>query len=295
MTDLNAAADRLLPFQLESAAVRGRLVRLGPSIDRILSQHDYPAPVGCLLAESAALAAALGSSLKFDGVFTLQAKGDGPVSMLVADMTSDGALRAYAQFNPQLLAGETGLAPLLGQGYLVFTVDQTLSDERYQGIVKLEGDSMTEAFQAYFRQSEQIPTGLLVAAARGGEGWRAACLMIQKMPREGGIDAPKDTAKEDDWLRIMSLMQTCTEEELTDFSLASEDLLYRLFHEESVRVYETKALRHECRCSREKIGGILASLPEDEKRAMFAEGPAEIACQFCGRKYSFEEEELKGL
>ncbi len=283
--------DILLPFQLESTGVRGRLVRLGSSITEILRQHDYPSPVAGLLAETAALAAAMASALKFEGIFTLQAKGSGAVSSLVADVTSEGAVRAYAQFDAEKIAGEG--AALLGGGHLVFTVDQTLKDERYQGIVKLEGESLTEAFQAYFRQSEQIPTGLVTASRQDEAGaWRAACLMLQQMPREGGEAVCRDTSVEDDWLRVMTLMQTCTKEELTDFSLAGEDLLYRLFHEEGVRAYESKTFHHACRCSREKIAGVLQGLPLEERKAALKDGPAEATCQFCGKTYRFTEREL---
>lgn len=284
-------ADVLLPFQLESCAMRGRLVRLGSAIDTIIKQHAYPAPVAGLLGQATALAAALGSALKFEGVFTLQAKSDGAVSMLVADVTTDGAVRAYAQFD----ANRLGESSLLGSGHLVFTVDQTLSDERYQGIVKLEGDSLTEAFQAYFKQSEQIPTGLLVAAQQAQDGWRAACLMIQQMPREGGHEVSHGTSVQDDWLRVMSLMQTCTESEMTDDALAPEDLLYRLFHEEGVRVYDKKAFFHACRCSRERISGVLESLPPQELQEMIVNGEASVTCQFCGRVYAFTESDITSL
>lgn len=283
--------DALLPFQLESCSVRGRLVRLGGAIDTILRQHAYPDSVAGLLGQATALAAALGSALKFEGVFTLQAKSDGPVSMLVADVTTEGAVRAYAQFDERKIKAQ----PLLGAGHLVFTVDQTLSDERYQGIVKLEGDGLTEAFQAYFRQSEQIPTGLLVASKKTPDGWRAACLMLQQMPSEGGTASLKDTSVKDDWLRIMTLMQTCTDGELTDFSLPPEDLLYRLFHEEGVRVYDKKTFRHACRCSRERIEGILSNLPDTKRAEAEKDGLIEVTCQFCGKTYRFSPADFTSL
>jgi len=286
-----ACEDMVLPFQLQSSPVRGRLVRLGSSIDTILRQHDYPVAVCRLVGQAAAMAAALGTALKFDGVFTLQTKTDGPVRMMVVDVTSAGAVRACAQFDGADVASAPEAA-LLGQGHLVFTVDQTASDERYQGIVKLEGDSLTQAFQLYFKQSEQIPTGLMAAARQDETGaWHAACLMVQRMPTEGGNaqELPADdTAIEDDWHRTMTLMQTCTEGELTDPTLPPETLLYRLFHEEGVRAFEAMALRHECRCSRDKIEGVLSGLPEAEMKAMVqADGKIAVTCQFCSQTYLF--------
>lgn len=285
--------DRILPFQLEGNAVRGRLVRLGTSINVILKQHDYPASVGHLLAETTAMAAALGTSLKFDGIFTLQARGDGAVSMLVADVTSDGALRACAQYDAQRLQGE---GALLGKGTVVFTVDHNLSKERYQGVVALEGDSLTEAFQTYFRQSEQIPTGILAAASRDEAGqWSAACLLLQRMPHEGGVDAPTDTAQEEDWHRAMMLMQTCTEKELLDASLPPEELLFRLFHQEGVRAFEALEVRHECRCSRERIAALLAGMPKEDVAHMVVDGHASVTCQFCSKSYVFTADEVAVL
>lgn len=285
--------DRILPFQLEGNAVRGRLVRLGPSIDTILHQHNYPPVVGNLLAEATAMAAALGTSLKFDGIFTLQARGEGPVSMIVADVTSDGAIRACAQYDEAALATAKPEESLLGHGTVVFTVDHNLSKERYQGVVALEGNSLTQAFQTYFRQSEQIPTGLMSVARRDEAGhWSAACLMMQRMPHEGGVDAPTDTSQEEDWHRAMMLMQTCTAEELTDAGLPSEQLLYRLFHQEGVRAYDPLDVRHECRCSRERIAALLAGMPKEDVDHMIVDGKATVTCQFCSKSYVFDQEAL---
>lgn len=291
-----ADEDALLPFQLERSVIRGRIVRLGPSLDDILSRHQYPLSVARLLAKASAMAAALGSALKFDGIFTLQTQTDGPVSRLVVDVTSDGAVRACASFEVERVTDVMSEAKLLGQGHLVFTLDQKISDERYQGIVKLEGGSLTEAFQLYFKQSEQIPTGLITAAGQDAQGrWHAGCLMLQKMPREGGgVDAVlDDTAQEDDWHRAMLLMQTCSEGELTNAELSFETLLFRLFHEEEVRVYDRRTLRHECRCSREKIEGVLRAMPAGEMSMMAdADGLITVTCQFCNRAYAFEGEGL---
>ncbi|NTU76845.1 MAG: molecular chaperone Hsp33 [Alphaproteobacteria bacterium] len=285
--------DFVLPFQIEASGLRGRLVRLGPALNQILMRHAYSEKVGSVLGEAVAIAGALGTALKFDGIFTLQAKGEGSVRMLVVDVTSDGALRAYAQFDAARLEGE---GATLGNGYLAFTVDQTLKDDRYQGIVKLEGERLGEAVQHYFRQSEQLPTGIVVAARKDNEGcWRGGCLLVQRMPCEGGYSPVNDTAIEDDWYRAMTLMQTCSPDELTDPTLASEDLLFRLFHEDGVRVYESQPLRHECRCSVERVGAVLNALPEDEVAKLAVKGVVTFTCEFCNRDYAFDEKRRAAL
>jgi len=271
-------------------------VRLSTSIDTILRQHDYPVAVCQLLAEATAMTAALGTALKFDGVFTLQTRTDGPVQRLVVDVTSDGAVRACAQYEKDKIA-QAGVTGLLGTGQLVFTVDQRASTERYQGVVQLDGEGLAAAFQLYFKQSEQIPTGLITAAYQDDTGvWQAACLMIQRMPQEGGLhrDVPDDTSVEDDWHRVMTLMQTCTQSELVDPSLPPEDLLFRLFHEEGVRVYDVLPLRHECRCSSDKIKDILKGMPATEIDAMVQDdGKITVTCQFCNQGYAFDPAALR--
>ena len=190
-------SDYIRPFQIEASGLRGRLVRLGPELDGILSRHAYPAPVARFLAETLTLATLLSAMLKYDGVFTLQGKGDGPLKLLVADVTSEGKMRAFAQYDAAAFEGEHAarmtedaeLAPaaaLLGKGYLAFTVDQGENTERYQGIVELYGKTLADCVQHYFRQSEQIDTGVAVAAELTEAGWRAGGVMLQRMPEEGG-------------------------------------------------------------------------------------------------------------
>src|SRR5258706_12626383 len=193
-----ATIDQVQPFQIERGGTRGRLVRLGPLIDTVLAQHDYPEPVALLLAEMLSLAAALASALKFDGVFTLQTKGDGPIRLMVADVTSGGDVRGYAQFDAGRLSALTasagpGLsAPRpLGAGYLAFTVDQGVHTERYQGIVELTGATLVECIHHYFRQSEQLEAGIKLAVATD-RGWCAGVLMLQRLPGEGGHDEAEE-------------------------------------------------------------------------------------------------------
>ena len=268
--------DVVQPFQLDPFALRGRLVRLGPTVDRILQQHDYPEPVATLLGEAITLAVMLAGALKYDGVFTLQTKGDGPVRMLVADVKTDGAVRGYAQYDSKRLgeiASEpawrepVGAASLLGAGYIAFTVDQGDDTERYQGIVSITGGTLAECAQHYFRQSEQLQAGLKLAVARAGEegAWRAGGLMLQRVPPEGGRAHIADDV-EDAWRRVMVLMSSATPAELVAPDLPPRRLLWRLFHEEGVRVYETHAVEARCRCSRERIAGILKAFPVGRNR-----------------------------
>ena len=285
----NLNDDVVQPFQLEASSLRGRLVKLGPALDTILKQHNYEIPVATLLGEAVVVAAALATSLKYEGIFTLQAKGDGAVRLVVADVTSEGDVRGYAQIaeGVRTLAGD---ARLLGKGYLAFTVDQKGKEDRYQGIVELSAGTVAEAVTHYFRQSEQLPTGIVAAVKKDEDGqWRGGCLLIQKMPREGGVvQEQTDTSAEDDWIRAMMLMDTCTPDELTDGHLKPNDLLFRLFHEEGVRVYDPHLFRHKCRCSEDRVTNMLKSLPRDEIESMSINGMVSVTCEFCNRTYYYD-------
>jgi len=289
-----------LPFQLESSHLRGRLVRLGSVLDIVLHQHAYPDAVGLLLAEAIVIATALASSLKYEGVFTLQAKGDGAVRLLVVDVTSEGGLRAYAQFDKDKVEDPSNTisadAKLLGKGYLAFTCALAGQEDRYQGIVALEGGSLAEAVQHYFRQSEQVPTGVIAAAHRDAQGrWQGGCLLLQRMPREGGINVESSTPEAEDWTRAMIVMGTCTPFELTDPSITANVLLFRLFHEEGVRVYDPHRLRHHCRCSQPRVEAMLRALPRDEIDDFVVDGLVTITCEFCNKGYVFDETARKEL
>lgn len=281
--------DIVLPFQLESSHLRGRAVKMGDSLDTILRQHDYPDAIARLLAESVVVATALASSLKYEGVFTLQAKGDGAVRLLVTDVTSDGGVRAYAQFDRTQKFDAPATTTLMGKGFLAFTCALKDQTERYQGIVALEGGTISEAVQHYFRQSEQIPTGIISAVDRNEQGkWRGGCILLQRMPRDGGINVEISTPEAEDWTRAMVLANTCTSQELTDETLETEDLLYRLFHEEEVRAYPSMNLKHQCRCSQERVETMLKSLPKSEIAELASDGKLTITCEFCNKSYEID-------
>jgi molecular chaperone Hsp33 len=304
-TDLRTD-DVIQPFQLDPFALRGRLVRLGPTVDRILAQHDYPEPVATLLGEAITLAVLLAGALKYDGVFTLQTKSDGPVRLLVADVKTDGAVRGYAQYDANRLdevpPGERGdgespsVPDLLGTGYIAFTVDQGDDTERYQGIVSITGATLAECAQHYFRQSEQFQAGLKLAVGRTGEegAWRAGGLMLQRVPPEGGRQRIADDV-EDAWRRIMVLMSSTTSAELVAPDLPPRGLLWRLFHDEGVRVYDTHAVEARCRCSRERIAGILRAFPMDEIDDMKKDPVTTVTCEFCNTRYEFAAEDIARL
>jgi len=293
--------DLIQPFQLDVSNFRGRLVRLGGTLDEILGKHDYPEPVARLLAEALVLAGALSAALKYEGIFTLQTKGEGPVTLLVADVTSTGDLRGYAQYDADAIAalpaGEMALADiraLQGKGYLAFTVDQGEHTERYQGIVELKGATIADCAQYYFRQSEQLVTGLAVKAEKVGGKWRAGALMLQRLPNEDAAFNP-GSADEDDWRRSMMLMGTVTPDELVAPNLTANQLLFRLFHEERVRVFAPVHMRHACRCSRERVETVLKAMPAEDVEHMKVDGVITATCQFCSSAYRFTEDDIKAL
>lgn len=302
--------DFLLPFQVDRLDVRGRVIRLGPAIDRLLKRHAYPAPVARLVAEAAALAALLGSALKLDGRFQLQTKTDGAVNMLVVDFDAPNRIRAYAQFEAAGITDGATSAALLGRGHLALTIDQGGAMNRYQGVVALDGDGLEAAAHQYFRQSEQIPTRIRLAVGEvgtpGGMEWRAGGLFLQFLPeapermRQGDLDpgdAPEgtrmDSVSEDDaWTEARALADTVEDHELLDPGLSSEQLLYRLFHEPGVRVFEGQPVIEACRCSQERILGMLRRFTDQERADMQgSDGKISVTCEFCSTVYAVTPED----
>jgi len=291
------------PFRLEKSNVRGRMVRLGNVLEQMMCQHDYPPPVSALLCEVVTLCLLLSAMLKYEGFFTLQIKGDGPIRLLVADVTSKGEVRAYAGFDA---AAVKKLAKrkkdvhnhyyhLLGKGYIAFTVDQGSVDQRYQGIVELKGTSITDAVQHYLTQSEQIKTAFKICVHPQDGNWRTGAIMIQQMPEEeaGKQQVPNDVSVED-WTRAAILLESCTEGEILSPVLHSADVLYRLFHEDGVRVYSPTHVRFKCRCSRKRVANILRTIPRAELEDICAaEGKVSIKCEFCSEEYAFTNDELE--
>ena len=306
--------DIVLPFAVTPLDVRGRVVRLGPSVDRIVRKHGYPEPVARLVGESVALAALLGSSLKFEGRFQLQTRSDGIVDMLVVDFDAPDRLRAFARYDAGRLDTEGGRldsAALLGKGHLALTIEQGNDQGRYQGVVPLEGQGLEAAADRYFEQSEQIPTIVRLAVAQNvtGEGadWRAGGFLVQFLPqsedrrRQADLapgDAPEGTeteapSEDDAWVEAKALAGTIEDHELVDPILSSERLLFRLFHERGVTVFDTHPLRDGCRCSRERIASMLRSFSPAERRDMVGpEGRVGVTCEFCGTHRDFDPSEF---
>lgn len=288
--------DLLRPFQLERSGIRGRLVRLADTVDEVLRAHDYPERVGRLLGELLALAGGLAGGLKFDGMFSLQIRGQGAIRLMVADCTNDGQMRGYASFDAGLVAAAPDDQSLFGEGLLALTVDQSKAGgEIQQGIVTLDNRNLTEAMLVYFRDSEQVRTGIRVAVDRDpGDGrWRAGALVVQALPQPVGHD-PEEA--EDRWHETMLLLSSTADDELTDPGLAPDELLYRLFHERGVRVFEPILLEAHCSCTEERVKGMLAGFPPSTLEEMrMPDGSIEVTCQFCNHRYLFDPARLERL
>ncbi|MEW7007127.1 Hsp33 family molecular chaperone [Lentilitoribacter sp. EG35] len=307
--------DHVVPFQVEGLDVRGRVVQLGPMLDQILSRHNYPDLVAQLLAEAAVLTVLLGTSLKFEGRLILQTKGDGPVELLVADFQAPDALRAYAQFDQAKLDlaiadGMNQPHQLLGKGVMAFTIDQGAHMQRYQGIVEMKGETLSDMAETYFRQSEQIPTEIKLGIAElitkeedatSQHQWRAGGLLMQFLPHSPdrmrqadlpGGDVPHGSqeashAEDDVWVEAKALLQTVKANELTDPQIGSERLLYRLFHERGVRIYDAQKVDDRCSCSREKLFGVLSKMEPDELQETAIDGKISVVCEFCSTEHAF--------
>ncbi len=310
--------DIVLPFRTVRSGVIGRLVRLGPAIDTILSRHDMPVPVAQALGEAVALTTMLGAALKFAGKLIVQTKTDGILDFLVVNFEAGGRVRGYARHSKkrlaELAAGGAAIeqGALLGRGHLAITIDQGGDMDRYQGIVALQGENLVEAALAYFRQSEQLPTFLRLAVARhyqagevGRSGtwqWRAGGLMIQSLANAGGNlqaqppssdDAELQEERAEDWQRAKTLAATVEDHELLDPTLSPQRLLYRLFHEEGVRALPPAPVEAYCRCSRERVEAFLRSFGEEGLADMREpDGSIKVTCEFCTASYRFEPGEI---
>lgn len=286
MTEITTAPDDLaLPFAIEGMQTRGRIVRLGAVAERVVSGHGYRGDAARLAGEALTIVSLLGSALKFEGTLTLQTRGEGRARMVVADFATPGQVRSFVSVTDDAEPD----APLLGEGSFALTIDPAEGQNRYQGIVELHG-SLSEAALLYFRQSEQIPSKLKIAVGQvqtdGAPTWRAGGILLQRVAGEGGI-APQDS-DDDDWVRFGALLETVGADELLDPTLAGEDLLYRLFNEDEVRLFEPHPIAFQCRCSAERVANVLDSYSMDELEDMKTpEGAIEAKCEFCGTVYPY--------
>jgi len=291
--------DTALGVTIPARHARGRLARLGPALDHILANHNYPRVIELLLAEALVLTSLLGALLKDpSGQMTLQAQTEtGIVDLLVCDYRG-GELRGYVRHDADRLA-EAGPNPnlfsLFGRGYLAITFDQPASNERYQGIVPLEGESLAQAAQSYFSQSEQIPSIVRLAARKGEQGWVAGGLMFQHLPEgEEGRERLHTRLDHPEWPHVAILAGSVKDEELTDPALPLEDLVWRLFHEEEeVRTLEPVALSRGCRCDPDYVKSVIARFPLEEREAMVGEdGFIRVDCAFCATDFPIALEDV---
>ncbi len=281
-------------FQIEGEPVRGRIARLGPAIDTILRAHDYPEPVANLLGEACALAALVGSNLKFEGRLIVEARGAGPVRYLVADYETTGALRGYCRFEADEVAAVStgflrpGAKTLLGDGVFMMTVDQGPEMDRYQGMTAIEGETLALCAEQYFAQSEQTPTRVRLAVSQSDGLCRAGGVLIQYIADDEARGSTLEA-----WRRTQAFFETIGEDELVDPELTSNQLLFRLFHEDGVRVFDPRMLAAVCRCSQERIESVLKSFEAAEREDMVEpDGKIHVTCEFCSRLYAVAPEAL---
>jgi molecular chaperone Hsp33 len=290
--------DLAAAFQIEGWPVRGRLVRLGAAIDTILKAHAYPEPVAGLLGEACALAALVGSSLKFDGRLLIQAQGDGPVRYVIADYGADGTLRGYCRYDEAEVAAASqgfvrpGAQTLLGKGVFIMTLDRGADFERTQGITPIEGESLSLCAEHYFEQSEQVPTKVRLAVGsvqtEAGAQWRAGGAMIQVIAGDAARGSTEEV-----WDRTRALFTTLGDDELIDPTISSETLLFRLFHEDGVRLEGARPLAAVCRCSKDRIAAVLASFDPRERHDMVEpDGKIHVTCEYCATVYKLEPDDV---
>ncbi|MFN9846938.1 MAG: Hsp33 family molecular chaperone [Alphaproteobacteria bacterium] len=297
MSEMTSPHDDLVgAFQIEGEPVRGRIARLGPAIDTILRAHDYPEPVANLLGEACALAALVGSNLKFDGRLIVEARGSGPVRYVVADYDTSGGLRGYCRFESDEVAAASqgfvrpGARTLLGDGVFMMTVDQGPDMDRYQGMTAIEGETLALCAEQYFVQSEQTPTRVRLAVGQADGVSRAGGVLIQYI----AADETRGST-EDAWRRTQAFFETIGEDELVDPDLSSNQLLFNLFHEDGVRVFDPRMLAAVCRCSLERIESVLKSFEAAEREDMVEpDGKIHVTCEFCSRLYAVAPEALAG-
>nr|WP_255557956.1 Hsp33 family molecular chaperone HslO [Dyella sp. ASV24] len=266
-------------FMLERAGVRGVLVRLGPAWREVAGRSAYPAALRSVLGQTLAASALLTGNIKLDGALSVELKSSGPLRLLFAECTDRGRLRGLARWNDPL--PPTLDLAVLPDAYMAITIGNAERGQRYQGLVDLQHPDLASALENYFGQSEQLPARIVLAA----DGEHAVGLMLQKLPDEGGHDAVQD---EDAWTRIQHLTATLGQEEL--LATPPEQLLYRLYHEESVRLFEPRPLAFGCSCTRERVEAVLRSLGRDEVEAALEarEGEIEVICEFCAQRYTFD-------
>ena len=274
--------DTLQRFIFENAPIRGELVHLDASWQAIIERHDYPAPVRKLLGEMMAASALLVSTLKFEGTLTIQFQSAGPINLMVMEATNERNIRGIAKWEGEVPEGS--VKELLGSGMLVITIDPVKTGERYQGIVEICGDSLSECLEHYLTHSEQLDTHIWLAA----DDQQASGMMLQRLPGDMSED------EHDDWERAVALADTIKSAELLE--LPAQEILHRLFHEDDLRLFDSEPLAFRCSCTRERVGNMLRSLGSEQIHEILAEEPEiEVGCEFCNQKYRFDKVDAEQL
>jgi molecular chaperone Hsp33 len=276
-------SDTLYRFLFQQKNVRGELVQLSASLDQMLLHHDYPQPVKQLLAELVAATSLLTATLKFEGDIAVQIQGDGPVRFAAVNGTNQQQFRAVVRMQAEITGNS--FRQLIGEGYLLVTITPK-QGERYQGIIPLTGDSLCSTLEAYFAQSEQLPTRLYLYTDLQQQQCRAAGFMLQVLP----VEQHKAKADFDD---LVMLSDTLTQQEM--FALPAEQLLYRLFHQETVELFPAQQVSFVCGCSRDKCSNAIVSLGEAVIKEHISEGKLDITCEYCNKTYHFSTDDLTEL
>ena len=267
-------SDSLQRFLLEGTPVRGEIVRLDATWRAILERRDYPEPLKKLLGEMVAAGALLSATLKFDGALIMQMQGEGPVRLLVVEVTSEHTLRATAKWEGEIVSG--GIRELLGNGKFVITIAPDSGKQAYQGIVSLDGDTVSEVLEHYMAKSEQLVTRLWLASDES----KAGGMLLQRLPEHPEYD-------EDAWNRATTIGETISNKEL--LTLSARDIIHRLYHQEDIRLFEERPTAFRCSCTRERVTAMLRLLGSEEVQSILAERDhVEVGCEFCGRQYEFD-------
>ena len=279
----------ILPFILNDGLLRGRYVKLSSLMNDILCHRRHPQLIERILAEAVTIGLMLSSFLKYDGLFTLQIQGQGPVTLLVVDITGDGSIRTSVRYDEALLPKQAAsLQEIFGSGVLVFTVDQAVQkEERYQGIVELSGSSLAEAVERYFQASEQILTHLILFSKELDGSIQTGGLIVQMMPSDKGAVEQRSDAFETACVLADSLRKA----EFFDENLSVEKVLFRLYHADHLLLFPAKSVRFACRCSSEKVKKMLRGFSSQELEDMYQNGEIRVDCQFCGKTYCFKKGE----
>ncbi|MBR5129684.1 MAG: Hsp33 family molecular chaperone HslO [Alphaproteobacteria bacterium] len=278
--------DIIKPFMLEDGLFRGSFISADDAISKMMENHNYPPVVQSYLTQVALLAIALSAGIKYNGVFSLQIKGNGPISTLFCDITTDYKIRGYAVYDKERLTGElSNMNDAIGHGQMLFSVAQ-IGQEPYQGVVALTGNSLTDTVKEYFKLSEQIATDIVLRQNKN----EARLIILQQMPDKQGISAEE---KADLWETVSILLNSVKDIELFSEKLTPDEILFRLFHANGITVFPDNIPSYECRCYRDKMFGFLKKLSSSEREELYQDGKITTGCQFCNEQYIFTREDFE--